>query len=189
MCYGCCLAISRSPPQRGVPGSHGAAVALGLLSPPNLYCMAMGQTGAFVSALLLAALSLTPRQPFAAGLAAAGIVIKPHFGLLMPICFLAARQYRAVLAAAFGLLILCLLPLALVDPQIWTVFLFCYNQRRRPPRHPSLASAVPIRDGQHGVHDAPQPGWRHGGFLWRAGHRHGGGGGGMLAALARHRPG
>ena len=109
-------------------GLSWTAVALGLLSPANLYCMAMGQTGTFVSALLLTVLSFTPRLPFAAGLAAAGIVIKPHFALLLPVCFLAARQYRTVLAAAFGLLVLCLLPLALVGPQIWTVFL-SHNSR------------------------------------------------------------
>jgi hypothetical protein len=76
------------------------AVLLGLVSPANLYCVAMGQSGLFVSAFSLLSLGLMARQPVLAGVAAGCLVIKPQFALLLPICFVAARNWRGLGAGA-----------------------------------------------------------------------------------------
>lgn len=62
-------------------------IALGMLSPPMLYCIVMGQTGLFVSTALLLAVGLAGSQPILAGVAAGCVVIKPQFGLLLPSAF------------------------------------------------------------------------------------------------------
>jgi len=99
-----------------------AAVALGLASPANLYCMAMGQTGLFVSAFALLALGLAERAPVLAGIAAGCLIIKPQFGLLLPVCYLASRNWRAFGAAAATVAVLCALPALWFGAGVWREF-------------------------------------------------------------------
>jgi hypothetical protein len=98
------------------------AVALGLASPANLYCMAMGQTGLFVSAFTLLSLGLAGSQPVLAGIAAGCLIIKPQFGLLLPVCYLAARNWRAFGAAAATVAALCALPALCFGAHVWRDF-------------------------------------------------------------------
>ena len=58
------------------------AIVLSLLSPPNLYCIATGQTGALLAASQLLAFGLAERRPIVAGLSASLLIIKPQFMLL-----------------------------------------------------------------------------------------------------------
>lgn len=98
-------------------------IALGMSSPPVLYCIAMGQTGLFMSATLLVALGLAGSQPILAGIAAGCLIIKPQFALLLPICFLAARNWRAFWVAGATLALLCLLSTVLFGFEGWQMFL------------------------------------------------------------------
>ncbi|MDR3505822.1 MAG: glycosyltransferase family 87 protein [Acidocella sp.] len=98
------------------------SIVLGMLSPPALYCTVMGQTGLFVSAVLLFALGLAESQPILAGIAAGCLVIKPQFGLLLPVCFLAARNPRAIWAGGMTVTLLCLLATALFGFSAWRMF-------------------------------------------------------------------
>jgi hypothetical protein len=103
-------------------GLRCSQICLGLLSPPVLYCVTMGQSGLFVSAALLLALALADEAPVLAGIAAGCVIIKPQFGLLLPICLIAARQWRAVAAAAVTVGVLCALPALLFGPWVWKLF-------------------------------------------------------------------
>jgi hypothetical protein len=97
--------------------------AFGLISPPALYCLTMGQSGLFVSAALLLALGLAGSQPILAGIAAGCLIIKPQFGLLLPVCFLAARNWRSFWAAGITVALLCLLATICFGPGAWPIFL------------------------------------------------------------------
>ena len=97
------------------------AIGLGLTAAPALNCMTMGQTGFFISGCLLLSLGLVETSPILAGIAAGCIVIKPQFGLLLPVCYLAAGKWRAFMAAAATFLLLCLLPALLFGGHVWSM--------------------------------------------------------------------
>lgn len=100
------------------------AIALGLVSPPGLFCLMAGQTGEVISGLLLLALALPGRAPVPAGIAAACVIVKPQFAVLLPVCFLAARNWRLMGSAALTAVLLCLLSLAAFGAEPWRQFLF-----------------------------------------------------------------
>ncbi len=52
-----------------------------------------------LSGLLLLALGLAETAPLAAGIAAGAMIVKPEFGLLLPVCYGASRNGRAFVAA------------------------------------------------------------------------------------------
>lgn len=98
------------------------AILAGLLAPTSVYSFAIGQNGLLVSALLLAALGAAQRAPLRAGLAAGAMLIKPHFGLLLPFCYLASRNIRAFAAAAAAALVIAVASLALNGFNLWHYF-------------------------------------------------------------------
>jgi hypothetical protein len=100
------------------------AIGLGLLSAPNLYCIAMGQTGTIISALLLLSLGLAETSPAIAGIAAGCLIIKPQFALLLPICFLASKNRTAFIVAAVTVILLCLLTSLVFGTEIWRAYFF-----------------------------------------------------------------
>ena len=104
-------------------GMSPRAIVLSLLSPPNLYCIATGQTGALLAASQLLAFGLAERRPIVAGLSASLLIIKPQFMLLAPICFLVSGNFRALAAFLTGILLWCLLPALFFGPDLWPHFL------------------------------------------------------------------
>jgi hypothetical protein len=113
------------------------AIVLGIISAPGLYCIAMGQTGIFVSAWLILSLGLAGTQPILAGIAAGCLIIKPQFAILLPICFLASRNWRAMISATATVLLLCTLTALLFGPEVWRQFVF---------HHAAAAPALLNRD-------------------------------------------
>lgn len=82
----------------------------------------LAQNGFLTAALLIAGLMLLPRRPLVAGLVLGCLVFKPHLGLLLPLAFAAARQWRAFVGAALsatGLLLLGLLMFGLESYSAW----------------------------------------------------------------------
>ncbi|MBC7279833.1 glycosyltransferase family 87 protein [Hoeflea sp.] len=71
-----------------------------VLSPVVLQNAFFGQNGAFTAALMIAALALAPKRPLLAGLFAGLLTLKPHLGILIPVAWLAAGHWRAILSAA-----------------------------------------------------------------------------------------
>jgi hypothetical protein len=60
----------------------------------------IGQNGLLTSGIFVLAAQFLSRRPFAAGAIFGTLVIKPQLALLVPIAFLAGRQWRAIAGAA-----------------------------------------------------------------------------------------
>lgn len=98
----------------------GPVLALGFSA---VFANAMqGQIGFLTAALAGFGLLLLDRRPFVAGLILGLMVIKPHFGLLLPVMLLAGRRWTAIAGAAVSSVGLCLLSLAAFGPDAWTGF-------------------------------------------------------------------
>ncbi len=92
--------------------SHWHAPLFVPLSPLVVYSMAHGQNGALSAALLGAGLALIARHPTLAGIAFGLLSYKPHLALVVPLCLLAGRHFRALggmLVSVVGLIVLSLL--------------------------------------------------------------------------------
>jgi hypothetical protein len=81
-------------------GLSWAACAVAVLSPAMLNNAALGQNGALTAALLVGALLLIDKRPAVAGILMGLLTVKPHLGLLLPVCVVASRNRRALGAAA-----------------------------------------------------------------------------------------
>ncbi len=99
------------------------AIALGLAAPPSLYCLAIGQVAMFVSSLLLFSLSLLNTSPILAGVAAGCLIVKPQLAILLPICFVASRNWKAFIAAATTICVLCTGSFCVFGIPAWHQFL------------------------------------------------------------------
>ncbi len=75
-----------------------AACAAVLLSPAVADNALAGQNGSLTTALLFGGLSIVHRRPVLAGIILGMLVIKPQFGLLVPVCLIASGNWRALLA-------------------------------------------------------------------------------------------
>jgi hypothetical protein len=93
-----------------------------VLGPGTLTNLFFGQTGTLVAALLLGTLLLAERRRLAAGVMAGLISIKPHLGILVPICFLAAHSWKAIAAAAGTVLLTVLCASALFGWDIYPLY-------------------------------------------------------------------
>ncbi|MBU6449089.1 MAG: DUF2029 domain-containing protein [Rhodospirillales bacterium] len=96
---------------------------LGLIAPPTLLCLSIGESGIILSSLLLLALGLAETAPIAAGIAGGAMVVKPQLGLLLPVCYAASRNWRAFLAAGITVVVLCALATLLFGTSIWAAYL------------------------------------------------------------------
>lgn len=94
-------------------------ISLGLLAQPTLFCIMRGQSGILISAFVLLALGLVDVQPIAAGLAAGAIIAKPQLGLLIPVCYLGARKFRAVFAGSASVATFCAAATLSFGVRIW----------------------------------------------------------------------
>jgi hypothetical protein len=94
---GCLLALGLVLLWGGVPRHITLASVLG---PGALTSLFFGQTGTLAAALFLGALLLSGRRPVGSGVAAGLLSIKPQLGILLPVCFLAARHWLAIAVAA-----------------------------------------------------------------------------------------
>lgn len=98
-------------------------VFLGLIAPPTLLCLTIGENGILLSSLLLLALGLAETAPIAAGIAGGVMIVKPQLGLLLPVCYAASRNWRAFLAACVTVITLCVLATLLFGVNIWVDYL------------------------------------------------------------------
>ena len=85
-----------------------AASAIVLLSPAVAHNALVGQNGSLIAAILFGGLSLVPRRAIMGGAILGALIIKPQFGLLLPLCLAASGNWRAMFAMATssGVLIL-----------------------------------------------------------------------------------
>jgi Glycosyltransferase family 87 len=93
-----------------------------VLLPPSLYCLILGESGLIPASLLILSLYWVRRRPVFSGVIAGLMILKPQNALLLPICYLASRQPRAILAAAASTLAICALTLLFFGVQPWLYF-------------------------------------------------------------------
>ena len=101
-------------------GKKGLAAIL--LSPLVLSAIVTGQNGLFTAALLILAITQIGPRPVLAGLAAAGLTVKPQLGLLLPVAYLAARAWVPFFTAAAGSLILWAGSVLIAGRASWLAF-------------------------------------------------------------------
>ncbi len=132
-----------------------------LLAVPSVWwVLGLGQN-AFLSASLLAGGTLLLRtRPLLAGLLLGALCYKPHYGLLLPVVLLAARQWRAMLGAAISVLGLTGAATLLFGRAVWPAF-FAMVARS--------GDAIGSGQVEIGAHIEPR------GALWHLGLAHGAG--------------
>ena len=107
----------------------GLALPLIVLSPPVVQNAIDGQNGALTASLFAVGLSLlNGGRPVLAGIAFAFLSYKPQTFLLIPVCLIAAREYRALVAAAAGA-VLWISSLAVFGFETWWKFLGVVSQQ------------------------------------------------------------
>jgi hypothetical protein len=94
-----------------------------LLSPSGFTNLLIGQNGALTAALLIGGLSLVYTRPIVAGILFGVLTMKPHLGLLIPICLIASGSYRAFLSAAVTASLLFLATGLAFGFDVWTLFI------------------------------------------------------------------
>ena len=97
-------------------------VLLLLASPAALIAILSGQFALFAAAILLAVLRWREERPVLAGALVGLLLVKPQLALLLPILFLASRNWRAFAAAAVSSLALAALVALLWGPDIWRIY-------------------------------------------------------------------
>jgi hypothetical protein len=90
--------------------------------PAVLLSVLIGQNGALTAALLAGGLALLPRRPAAAGLLFGLVLYKPHLAVVLPVCLLAAREFRAFGVMAATGLGLAALSVAVFGIETWAAF-------------------------------------------------------------------
>lgn len=79
-------------------------VLLVLLAPATALTVSAGQNGFLTAALMIGGCRLLDRRPVFAGILFGLLSCKPQLGVLIPVALLAARQWRAIAAAAVTVL-------------------------------------------------------------------------------------
>ena len=102
----------------------GRFTAMCLASIPAVWwALGWGQNSFLSASLMAAGGLLLPRRPVLAGAAWGALCFKPHFGVLIPVALLAARQWRAILGAGACVAALGALTTACFGLQVWAAFL------------------------------------------------------------------
>lgn len=115
---GTTLSLYAAAVRRWMPDFVAAAIAF----PPVAVCGIIGQNGLLIAALFIGGMSALARQPFLAGAILGALAIKPQIGLLLPLAFIAGREWRAFAGAAATVLSLILLSLLAFGLAPWRGF-------------------------------------------------------------------
>ncbi len=100
-----------------------AAVAVLVLAPTTAVCVASGQSGFLLAALLVGGVRLLGRRPVLAGVLFGVLTYKPQFGLLVPVALVAAGRWRCVAAACAATAALLALDTVLFGSAVWGAWL------------------------------------------------------------------
>ena len=96
--------------------------AVAIAFPPVAICGISGQNGYLTAALFIGGLSMMPKRPFVAGLVFGCIAIKPQLGILLPLAFIAGREWRMFAGATLSVLFTALLSLLVFGLAAWQGF-------------------------------------------------------------------
>lgn len=98
------------------------AILLTLAFPGAFVCAFHGQNSLLTAALFAVAALTIEKRPALAGVAFGLLAYKPQLGLLIPVALLAARQWRAFLAAALTATAFALVATLVLGVDLWLVF-------------------------------------------------------------------
>jgi alpha-1,2-mannosyltransferase len=115
---GATLAAYAAAVRRVMPDWAAAAIAF----PPVAICGISGQNGMLIAALFMAGLSKLGTRPFVAGLIFGCLAIKPQLGVLLPLAFIAAREWRAFAGATVAVLMMIAVSLIAFGVAPWLGF-------------------------------------------------------------------
>ena len=118
--------------------------ALSAVAPTVLHNAAFGQNGALSAALLCGGLLVSTRRPVLGGILIGLLTIKPHLGVLLPVCLIAAGNRRAFLAACLTAVALACLAGLVIGWESWSLFF----ERTRPLMQSMIEAPYP---GPHQV--------------------------------------
>lgn len=108
-------------------GVRGLFLFVILTAPSTFHAVITGQNGFLTAALLIAAGYHADRRPILAGLAAALLTVKPQFGVLLPVAYLAAGCWRAFLTAAAGAVLLAGASVLTFGLTSWAAFISAFH--------------------------------------------------------------
>ena len=94
----------------------------GLGAPATWRSLILGQYGVVTGALVVAGLLLAPQRPMRAGIMLGLSTLKPQQGLIVPVAWLASRNWRAIAAAAAVFAALVLAIVLWLGAHAWVLF-------------------------------------------------------------------
>ena len=103
-------------------GAGWAAAFIAIANPAVVSNMVLGQGGALTAAALIGAMTQLTRRPVVAGIIIGLLSLKPQFGVLLPVCLLATRSWRAIAVAAATVATLVLATGMLFGWDCWASF-------------------------------------------------------------------
>lgn len=100
--------------------SDGGALLFSIATPALFINVMGGQNGAWTAALLGGGLCLLDRRPVIAGVLFGVLIYKPQLGILLPIAFIAGRQWKVLTSAAVTAAGLVLISVCIFGAETWT---------------------------------------------------------------------
>lgn len=107
---------------RQVLRAQGITGLLAWLTPGVFINLIFGQYGTWCAVLLWGGLLLVGSRPILAGILIGLLTVKPHLGLLVPVCLLAGQHWRAMCSAAITAAGLVLLSVFCFGSESWALF-------------------------------------------------------------------
>ena len=99
-----------------------------LAYPATFWTTGIGQNSFLSASLFALGTIMLPRRPMLAGAVLGLLCFKPHLGLLLPVAFVAGRQWRAILGAGLSTLLVTILSIMLFGIQSWTAFFIAFHR-------------------------------------------------------------
>jgi alpha-1,2-mannosyltransferase len=93
-----------------------------LAFPGTFICVMQGQNSLLTASVFAGAIICLPRRPLAAGLLFGLLILKPQFGVFIPLALVASGQWRAFGAAALTVIVLVLASMAVFGIDLWQAF-------------------------------------------------------------------
>ena len=116
---------------RAIMGNAGRGWTVAALAfPPVFWTLGLGQNSFLTAGLMGLGMLLLPARPFLAGLALGALCYKPHFGILLPLAFLAGRQWWAIAGAAAAASGLSLVSMLIFGLGTWQAYLAAIQTSR-----------------------------------------------------------
>lgn len=99
-----------------------------LAYPATFWTTGIGQNSFLSASLFALGTVMLPRRPMLAGAVLGLLCFKPHLGLLLPVAFVAGRQWRPILGAGLSTLLITMISIMLFGIQSWMAFFTAFQR-------------------------------------------------------------